>query len=211
VGGANLILDPETMISMANFGMLSPDGKCYSFDQRANGYARGEGFGVVIVKRLSDALTDRDTIRAIIRATGANQDGKTAGITHPSGSAQERLIRDTYREAGLALKVTRYFEAHGTGTRTGDPIEASAIAAAFHDQRLQGDPLFIGSVKSNLGHLEGASGIAGLIKTILVLEKGLIPPNIWFDNANSRIQEEDWNIKVHLQPSSSRSLLTGVS
>ncbi len=199
------------MISMANFGMRSPDGKCYSFDQRANGYARGEGFGVVIIKRLSDALTDRDTIRAIIRATGANQDGKTAGITHPSGSAQERLIRDTYREVGLALKVTRYFEAHGTGTRTGDPIEASTIAAAFHDQRLQGDPLFIGSVKSNLGHLEGASGIAGLIKTILVLEKGLIPPNIWFDNANSRIQEEDWNIKVHLQPSSSRSLLTGVS
>lgn len=181
---------------MANIGMLSPDGKCYSFDHRANGYARGEGFGVVIVKRLSDALDSGDTIRSIIRATGSNQDGRTPGITQPSEEAQLRLIKETYETAGLERKLTRYFEAHGTGTPTGDPIEASAIAAAFRGHRPHGEPLFVGSVKTNIGHLEGASGIASLIKTILILENGLIPPNIWFEKTNPRIPEEKWNLKV---------------
>ena len=184
------------MTGMANLGMLSPEGKCYSFDERANGYARGEGFGVVVIKRLSEALKNGDTIRAIIRATGSNQDGRTAGITQPSGDAQERLIRDTYQAAGLERKVTRYFEAHGTGTQAGDPIEAQAIASAFEGQRSQGEPLYVGSVKTNVGHLEGTSGIAGLIKAMLILEKGLIPPNIWFEKVNPRILAEEWNIKV---------------
>lgn len=181
---------------MANLGMLSPDGICYSFDHRANGYARGEGYGFLVIKRLSDALKDGDTIRTIIRATGSNQDGKTPGITQPNGDAQVRLIRDTYQSAGLERRMTRYFEAHGTGTPTGDPIEARAIAMAFDGERSEGDPLYIGSVKTNIGHLEGASGIASLIKTLLVLEKGVIPPNLWFEKANPRISESEWNIKV---------------
>ena len=181
---------------MASLGMLSPDGICYSFDHRANGYARGEGFGVVLIKLLSEALRDNDPIRAIIRATGSNQDGRTPGITQPSGDAQERLIRETYEAAGLERKMTRYFEAHGTGTQIGDPTEARAIAAAFMSQRPPQEPLYVGAVKSNIGHLEGASGIAGLIKAILVLEKGVIPRNIWFEKAHPKILEDDWNIKV---------------
>lgn len=198
-----MFFNPDNMTSMANLGMLSPDGICYSFDHRANGYARGEGYGFLVIKRLSDALKDGDTIRAIIRATGSNQDGKTPGITQPNGDAQERLIRDTYRSAGLERKLTRYFEAHGTGTPTGDPIEARAIAMAFDGERSEDDPLYIGSVKTNIGHLEGASGIASLIKTLLVLEKGVIPPNVWFEKANPRISESDWNIKVSKSSSSS--------
>ena len=184
------------MIDMANMGMLSPDGISHSFDDRANGYARGEGFAVVIIKRLDDALKHGDTIRGIIRATGSNQDGKTPGISQPSGAAQERLIRDTYGLAGLDLSLTRYFEAHGTGTQVGDPTEARAVATAFKNCRPSGSPLYVGSVKTNIGHLEGTSGLASLIKTILILEKGLIPPNIWFQNINPKIRETEWNIKV---------------
>ncbi|MCJ1358943.1 MAG: hypothetical protein MMC33_008943 [Icmadophila ericetorum] len=195
VGGANICLSPDVMISMANIGFLSPDGKCHSFDHRANGYARGEGFGALIIKRLSDALEDGDTIRGIIRASRCNQDGRTAGITQPKEEAQANLIQETYKAGGLSTSATRYFEAHGTGTQLGDPIEAGAVATVFGSQRSQQDPLYIGSVKSNIGHLEGASGIASLIKTILVLEKGLIPPTIWFERPNPRIPEKDWNLK----------------
>ena len=193
-----MILDPGSMAPMANLGMLSPDGVCYSFDHRANGYARGEGFGVVVIKPLTQALRDNDPIRAVIRATGSNQDGRTAGITQPSGDAQERLIRETYEQYGLDRRLTRYFEAHGTGTQIGDPIEAKAIATAFMDGRPSHEPLYVGAVKTNIGHLEGASGIAGLIKTILILERGLIPRNIWFERAHPSILESDWNIRVCL-------------
>ena len=182
------------MIDMANMGMLSPDGMSKSFDDRADGYARGEGFAVVVIKRLDDALKHGDTIRGIIRATGANQDGRTPGISQPSGAAQERLIRDTY--SGLNLGLTRYFEAHGTGTQVGDPTEAKAVATAFKSCRPLGSPLYVGSVKTNIGHLEGTSGLASLIKTMLILEKGLIPPNIWFQKINPKIRENEWNIKV---------------
>lgn len=184
------------MTSMANMGILSPEGKSYSFDHRANGYARGEGFGIVIIKPLAQALRDGHTIRAVIRATGSNQDGKTPGMTQPNGIAQEQLIRETYKAAGLQRSLTRYFEAHGTGTQVGDPKEAKAIAAAFQDQLPPGQPLYIGAVKTNIGHLEGASGIASLIKTILVLENGWIPRNLWFEKPNPNINETDWNIKV---------------
>ena len=184
------------MMDMANMGMLSPDGISHSFDDRANGYARGEGFAVVVIKRLDDALKHGDTIRGIIRATGSNQDGRTPGISQPSGAAQERLIRDTYGRAGLDLGLTRYFEAHGTGTQVGDPTEAEAIATAFQSCRPLGNPLYVGSVKTNIGHLEGTSGLASLIKTVLILEKGLIPPNVWFERMNPKILEEEWNIKV---------------
>lgn len=184
------------MVTMADLEFLSPDSKCYSFDSRANGFSRGEGFGIIIIKALSKALEDGDTIRAIIRATGVNQDGRTPGITQPSSESQESLIRKTYEAAGLDLASTRYFEAHGTGTPLGDPLEASAINSSFGAHRSRDEPLYIGAVKSNIGRLEGASGIAGLIKTILVLENGVIPPNIWFDSPNPKIPLDRWNIKV---------------
>ena len=132
VAGCNLIYDLQTMASLANMGFLSRDSRCFSFDERANGYGRGEGFGVVVLKLLADAVRDGDTIRAVIRSTSSNQDGRTAsGITQPSSSSQEQLIRDTYAKAGLDMKLTRYIEAHGTGTPIGDPVEISAIGAAF--------------------------------------------------------------------------------
>ena len=185
----------DTTFGLTDLGFLSPDSLCYSFDDRANGYSRGEGFGIIVLKSLSNALRDGDTIRAVIRATGINQDGRTPGITQPSSRAQEKLIRETYARAGLDMTTTRYFEAHGTGTQIGDPLEASAIQSAFSD-RSSNTPLYIGAVKSNIGHLEGASGIAGIIKTILILEKGVIPANINFKTPNPRIPVHKWNIKV---------------
>lgn len=122
---------------------LSPDSRCFSFDDRANGYARGEGFGVVILKPLSDALKDGDTIRAVIRSAGSNHDGRTPGITQPSSEAQERLINETYEKAGLSLQFTRYIEAHGTGTAIGDPVEANAIGRAFCKYRSSEEPLYM--------------------------------------------------------------------
>lgn len=129
---------------MSNMNFLSPDGLCYSFDHRANGYSSGEGIAVIVLKRLSDAIRDGNTIRAVIRSTGCNEDGRTTGgITQPSGPAQERLIRETYRKAALSMAHTRYFEAHGTRTPTGDPIEAMAVGKAFEDFRSTSDPLYM--------------------------------------------------------------------
>ena len=184
------------MAPLANMNFLSPDSRCYPFDARANGYSRGEGFGIIIVKRVADAVADGDIIRAIIRGVGVNQDGRTMGITQPSCSAQEVLIRDTYRENDLDFGSTRLFEAHGTGTPVGDLVEARAISAVFKDVRSSPDPLFIGSVKANIGHLEGASGIVSIIKATLALEKGLIPPNANYQYPNPEIPAEEWNIKV---------------
>ena len=143
VGGGNVILDPANLVSMSNVNFLSPDSRCYSFDHRANGYAQGEGAGVVILQRLSDAIRDKNCIRAVIRSTGTSSNGHTPGITQPSLSAQEQLIRSTYSRAGLGLNLTGYFEAHATGTALGDPIEASAIGAAFSNQRNTGDPIYV--------------------------------------------------------------------
>lgn len=128
---------------MSNLSMLSPSSHSYSFDHRANGYARGEGFGMVVVKRLSDALGDSDVIRAIIRTTGTNQDGKTPSLTAPSQQAQQTLIRDTYKKAGLDLATTAFVEAHGTGTAMGDPIEAQALGSVFGVERKPGEPLYM--------------------------------------------------------------------
>lgn len=130
-------------IALSNMGFLSQDSKCYSFDHRANGYARGDGFGVLVIKHLSNAIRDGDTIRAVIRAIGSNQDGHTPGVTQPNMDAQARLITETYRTAGLSMKPTRFFEAHGTGTPIGDPIEARAIGAAFANQHNEDEPLYM--------------------------------------------------------------------
>lgn len=197
VGGVNVIEQPQALFRMSKLGFLSPDGKCYSFDHRGNGYSRGEGVGVVILKPLHKALEDGDTIRAVIRASGVNQDGRTPGMTVPSKSAQEGLIRSVYHAAGLDLAGTDYVEAHGTGTAQGDPVEAGAIAAAW-SSRTSDVPLYVGAVKSNIGHLEGASGVAGLIKTVMALEKAVIPRNINFEKVNPKISSDEWNIKVSL-------------
>lgn len=134
---------PDMMLALSSMNLLSPDNQCFAFDSRANGYARGEGFGVLVLKRLSDALRDNDVIRAVIRSTGSNQDGYTPGITQPSGDAQTTLIRETYKKAGLVMNETKFFEAHGTGTAIGDPIEASAIGEAFRHTRAPDDPLYV--------------------------------------------------------------------
>ncbi|PYH87840.1 polyketide synthase [Aspergillus ellipticus CBS 707.79] len=195
--GCNVILAPEVTIGLDNLGLLSRDSRCYSFDSKANGYARGEGIGAVVIKRLDDAVVSGDTIRAVIRSSSSNQDGKTPGILQPSKDAQLRLIRDTYQKARLDMGQTRYFEAHGTGTPVGDPIETRAIGTAFRSYRSSGEPLYVGSVKSNIGHLEGASGIAGFIKAVLVLEKGIMPPNSSnLQDVNAQIDEEYLRLKI---------------
>lgn len=176
--------------------LLGKDGKSFAFDSRANGYGRGEGSATVILKRLDDALRDGDPIRAIIRESGVNQDGKTETITTPSGEAQEALIRACYQKAGLDPTHTTYFEAHGTGTPTGDPIEARAIASVFSHGRASDEPLRVGSVKTNIGHTETASGVAAIIKVALALEKGQIPPSINFKNPNDKLNLEEWKLKV---------------
>lgn len=175
-------------------GVLGPDGKSQSFDHKGNGYARGEGFGAVILKRVSDAVRDGDMIRAIIRNSSTNQDGRSPGIAQPTKAGQARLINHVYSRAGLDPGLTRFIEAHGTGTAVGDPIEASAISSVFSPYRSAEEPLFVGAVKSNVGHLEGAAGIAAVIKGVFALERGIIPPNIWFDKANPRINSS-WNLK----------------
>ncbi|GME62534.1 hypothetical protein NX059_007680 [Neofusicoccum parvum] len=190
VSGSNTYLSPHAMsVPLSNAGFLSPDGRCYSFDHKANGYARGEGFGTVIIKPLRNAIRDGDTIRAVVRASGVNQDGRTPSITQPSAVAQAAMIRATYAAGGLDFGTTQYIEAHGTGTSVGDPLEAQAIGEVFRDSR-DAVPLHVGSVKTNIGHLEGASGLAGLLKTVLVLEKGLIPPNVGFEKPNPSIDTE---------------------
>ena len=184
------------MMMMSNMNMLSPDSRSWSFDSRANGYARGEGFGVVIIKLLRDAIRDGDTIRAVIRSTGLNQDGRTPGITVPDGESQRELILDTYAKASLDRGPTRFFEAHGTGTPVGDPIEANSIGEVFKEFRTPEEPLYVGAVKSNIGHLEGGSGLAGLIKTIMILERGIIPPNAGLEVVSAAINTKELCLHV---------------
>lgn len=185
---------------MSSLGFLSPDGKCQTFDAKANGYSRGEGFGVVILKRFPDAVRDGNTIRAVIRATATGSDGKTPGITQPKKAAQMDAIHRAYDQAGLELDNTRFFEAHGTGTVIGDSTEASAIATVFSKHRSNSSPLYVGALKSNIGHLEGAAGIVSVIKTVLSLERGVILPNKWFDTVNPNIHDKAWNLKFPTSP-----------
>ena len=195
VGGANMFFTPESMAPLAHLNFFSPDTRCYSFDHRANGYSRGEGFGVFILKKLSRALDDGDPIRAIIRASGSNENGRTAGgITKVNKDAQENLIRETYLNAGLDFESTRYAEAHGTGTE-GDVVETSAIGTVFQQHRSKQDPLYVGSVKANIGHLEGTSGIASLVKVILMLERGLIPKLANFEQLHPKIAAGKWHLR----------------
>ncbi|KAI1812332.1 hypothetical protein GGS20DRAFT_28144 [Poronia punctata] len=196
VGGVRLQLSPTTMtLPLARQNFLSPDSVCYSFDDRANGYSRAEGFGMVVLKRLSKAIADGNTIRAVIRGTSSNQDGRTPVISQPSAEAQAELIRKAYEAAGLEFKNTRYFEAHGTGTPVGDPIETEGISSVFSEHLTPENPMYIGSVKANIGHLESTAGVAGLIKAVLVLEHGMIPPNAMLQRLNPRIKAKEWNLE----------------
>jgi acyl transferase domain-containing protein len=191
-----MLLGPELSTILSNMNFLSPDGLCYSFDHRASGYSRGEGTVAIVLKPLAQALHDGDVVRAVIRATGSNSDGRTPGLTQPSAEAQEMLIRDVYQKAGLSFKDTRYVEAHGTGTPIGDPIEIKAIGRVFGESRSPQNPLYVGSIKSNVGHLEGASGLAGLVKAVLALEKGTIPPNALFEKINPALEAERYHIRI---------------
>ncbi|KAL4862617.1 hypothetical protein BDV12DRAFT_178594 [Aspergillus spectabilis] len=196
VSGANLILSPDLGMWLSNLRMTSTDGLSRSFADGVTGYGRGEGIAALILKPVRDALRDGDPIRAVIRGSGVNQDGHTTGITVPNSEAQADLIQTTYRSAGLDVSQTSYFEAHGTGTAIGDPLELGAVAKAISTARAEDNPLYVGSVKSNIGHLEGAAGLAGVIKCILMLERGEILPNIHFDRPSKRIPFEKWRISV---------------
>lgn len=188
VGGVNVILRPEMPIAMCKGGFLAEDGQCKSFDAKADGYARGEGAGVVVLKRLSDAVGDNDPILALVHAAGVNQDGRTNGITVPSGAAQEALMREVCAQAGIDPLQVAYVEAHGTGTTLGDPIEAAAIGAVYGRGRsARAEHCIIGSVKSNIGHLEAASGIAGIIKSVLCLVHNCVPPLATLETPNPSI------------------------
>ncbi|MGH8570944.1 MAG: type I polyketide synthase, partial [Gammaproteobacteria bacterium] len=173
--GANLILTPAGMVAACQAHMLSADGRCKTFDASADGYGRGEGVGVVVLKRLSDALAAGDRVWALIRGSAVNQDGRSSGFTVPNGPAQQAVIRAALDSAELRPEQVGYVEAHGTGTALGDPIEVGALGAVFGADGARGEPLLVGSVKANIGHLESAAGIAGLIKTALVLRHGEIP------------------------------------
>ncbi|HUL75997.1 MAG TPA: beta-ketoacyl synthase N-terminal-like domain-containing protein [Vicinamibacteria bacterium] len=186
--GVNLILTPHFTIAASRMHMLAADGRCKAFDRRADGFVRGEGCGVVVLKRLSDALASGDPVVAVIRGSATNQDGHTNGITAPNGLSQQEVIRQALRNAGVAGARIGYVEAHGTGTALGDPIEVEALAATVGaEPRPDGSRCSVGSVKTNFGHLEGAAGIAGLIKAALVLEHATIPPNLHFTALNPHI------------------------
>src|SRR5262245_22173534 len=190
------MLRPELSIGFSKASMLSPDGRCKSFDSGANGYVRGEGAALVILKPLSRAFADQDRIYALIRATSVNQDGRTAGISVPNQAAQQANIFDALRLADVAPESIQYVEAHGTGTPVGDPIEAAALGAVYGKARRPEDRCVIGSIKSNIGHLEAAAGIAGLIKTALCLQRRQIPKNLHFETPNKTIPLDDLRLWV---------------
>ena len=202
-GGVNLMLLPETFVAFCRGGALAPDGRCKAFDARADGYGRGEGCGIVVLKRLDDALTDGDRVLAVIRGSAVNQDGRTNGLTAPDGLAQQAVIRAALADAGVAPAEVGYVETHGTGTQLGDPIEAHALGAVFGARE---QPLLLGAAKTNIGHLEAAAGVAGLIKAVLVLQHSELPPNLHFDVPNPLV---DWARMALRVPTQTVSLAGG--
>lgn len=193
-GGVNLILSPDLYIALSHSRMLAPDGRCKTFDASADGFARGEGCGVVVLKRLCDAQADGDRVLAVIRGSAVNQDGPSSGLTAPNGPAQEAVIREALANAGVAPREVGYIEAHGTGTQLGDPLEVQALGAVFGQDREQ--PLWLGSVKTNIGHLEAAAGVTGLIKLVLALRQREIPPHLHFRTPSPHIPWDDFALRV---------------
>jgi acyl transferase domain-containing protein/NAD(P)-dependent dehydrogenase (short-subunit alcohol dehydrogenase family) len=196
-GGVNVMCSPQTTIALTKAHMLAPDGRCKTFDAAADGFARGEGCGVVVLKRLADARADGDRVLAVIRGSAANQDGRSGGLTVPNGPAQEAVIRAALADAQLQPADIDYVEAHGTGTTLGDPIEVRALAGALGTGR--SEPLLIGSVKTNIGHLESAAGIAGVIKVVLSLLHERIPPHLHFKQPSPHIAWAEYPVRVHAE------------
>ncbi len=215
VGGVNLLLAPEASINFSKARMMAADGRCKTFDAAADGYVRGEGCGVLVLKRLSAAVADADNILAVIRGSAVNQDGPSGGLTVPSGPSQQAVIRQALDNAGVKSSQVSYVEAHGTGTFLGDPIEVGALGAVFGKERPQDNRLVIGSVKTNIGHLEAAAGIAGLIKVVLSLQHEEIPPHLNFKQPNPHITWDELPAVIPtermLWPSGERRRLAGVS
>jgi len=199
-GGVNLILSPEININFSKSRMMAPDGRCKTFDASADGYVRGEGCGIVVIKRLSHALADGNRVLALIRGSAVNQDGSSGGLTVPNGPAQEAVIRRALEAAQLAPADVGYVEAHGTGTSLGDPIEAHALAAVFGPTRGSDNPLVVGSLKTNIGHVEAAAGVAGLIKTVLSLQHELIPEHLHFREMNPHIDWGGMQVEIPTSP-----------
>ncbi|PGH10329.1 hypothetical protein GX51_00086 [Blastomyces parvus] len=196
VGGANLIMSPSMTQFMSEKGVLSPDGSCKTFSADANGYARGEAVTAIYIKPLDAAIRDGNPIRAVVRSTASNHDGKTPGMMQPSTESQTTMIRRAYEKAGISdFAQTGYVECHGTGTPVGDPIETNAVARVFGEKGV-----YIGSVKANLGHSEGASGLTSLIKAVLSLENRTIPPQIKFTSPNPKIPFAEAKLTVPLEP-----------
>jgi acyl transferase domain-containing protein len=193
-GGVSLMLTPEVMVAMSKVGIMAPDGRCKTFDARADGMGRGEGCGVVALKRLSDALADRDRVHAVIRGSATNQDGRSTVLTAPNGLAQEALVREALGNAAVSADRIVYIETHGTGTALGDPIEVGALAAALGSD--DAPPCFMGSAKANIGHLEAAAGVIGLIKSALVLREGEIPPQPGFGEPNPHLELGHTRLKI---------------
>jgi 6-methylsalicylic acid synthase len=193
--GVNLIAGPGLTMVLDAAGATAPDGRSKSFDASADGYGRGEGCGVLVLKRLSDAQRDRDRILAVIRGSAVNQDGRTNGIMAPSGPAQEHVVRQALRQAQIAPETVDYVEAHGTGTRTGDPIEVGALSNVYGRTGADG-PCLIGSVKANIGHLEAGAGAAGVLKTVLALSRGELPPSVNFTTPNPEIPWDTCGLAV---------------
>ncbi len=195
-GGVNLVLSPEGTVYFSRLRAMSPTGRCHTFSDDADGYVRSEGCGMVVLKRLSDAQRDGDPIVAVIRGSAVNQDGRSNGLTAPNGPSQEAVIRQALEQGGVTPAEVGYVETHGTGTPLGDPIEVQALGAVLGEGRSPDFPVVLGAVKSNIGHTEGAAGIAGMIKAALCVQRGLIPKNLHFESPNRHIPWSELKVAV---------------
>ena len=195
-GGVNALILPDFYVAFSQLGVLSPDGRCKTFDSRANGYVRSEGAGMVLLKPLQKAIADNDAIYCVIRGTAINQDGHTKGLTVPNGEAQQKLVRTACEKAGVRPADIQYVETHGTGTPVGDPIEANALGQSLGESRSDDKPCLIGSVKTNIGHLEAGAGIASLIKVALAMHHRQIPAHLHLQNPNPEIDFQQLNLRV---------------
>ncbi|MEV6129541.1 type I polyketide synthase [Streptomyces violaceusniger] len=195
-GGVHLNLVRDSALAAARLGALSPDGRCFTFDERANGYVRGEGAGMVLLKPLASALADGDEIYCVIEGSAVGNDGPGAGLTTPDPEGQGAVLAAACRRAGVDPAAVQYVELHGTGTRVGDPVEAAALGAVYGADRAADSPLLVGSAKTNVGHLEGAAGIVGLLKVVLSLRNGELPASLNFARPNPRIRFDEWHLDV---------------
>src|SRR5690606_23899489 len=190
-GGVSVMATPHVTVALAKGGFMSPTGRCHTFDRDADGFVRAEGCGVIVLKRLADAIAAGDPVLAVIRGSAVNQDGESTTLSAPNGLAQAALVRGALSNAGLTADRVTLIEAHGTGTELGDPIETDALASVFAPRAAIAEPCWLGSIKSNLGHLEAAAGVAGIIKSVLCMQHRTIPPHALFSELNRHIDLGD--------------------